>query len=434
MLGGGIFTVQNKVLPGAYINFVSAAGSSSALSGRGVVAVPLVMDWGPERNAFEMTSGEFQGDTRRLLGYTHDAEAVRNLREVFLHATKCIVYRMNAGEKAQNSLAVAKYSGTRGNDLKVVVAANADNAARFDVTTLLEGREVDKQTVNGIGELKDNYYLAWKREDALETTAGMPLAGGSNGGPVTGEDHAAFLAAMETYPFNILCCPVADDSTKALYVEFTKRMRDESGIKFQTVVYRKEDADYEGVISVENMVKGEGAEASLVYWVSGAEAACMVNKTNDNAVYDGEYGIDLAYSQQQLIDAIAEGKFVLHRVNGQPRVLMDINTLVSFTEEKKEDFRSNQTVRVLDQIGNDIAAVFNTQFFGKMPNDASGRVSLWNTVVSYMKGLSLIRAIEEVEAGDISVSEGESKRAVVVTFPVTPVNCMNQLYMTVMVR
>ena len=30
-LGGGTFTAQNKVLPGAYINFVSLAAANSAL-------------------------------------------------------------------------------------------------------------------------------------------------------------------------------------------------------------------------------------------------------------------------------------------------------------------------------------------------------------------------------------------------------------------
>lgn len=48
MLGGGSFTAQNKTLPGAYINFVSAANSSSALSERGIVAVPVELGWGPE--------------------------------------------------------------------------------------------------------------------------------------------------------------------------------------------------------------------------------------------------------------------------------------------------------------------------------------------------------------------------------------------------
>lgn len=61
MLGGGSFTAQNKTLPGAYINFVSAANSSSALSERGIVAVPVELGWGPEKQVIELTAEDFQG-------------------------------------------------------------------------------------------------------------------------------------------------------------------------------------------------------------------------------------------------------------------------------------------------------------------------------------------------------------------------------------
>ena len=47
-LGGGTFLVQNKVLPGAYMNFVSVAHASATLSYRGTATLPLDMDWGPE--------------------------------------------------------------------------------------------------------------------------------------------------------------------------------------------------------------------------------------------------------------------------------------------------------------------------------------------------------------------------------------------------
>ena len=53
-LGGGIFTAQNKELPGAYINFVSAASASAALSDRGVATMPLELDWGVEGEVFEV--------------------------------------------------------------------------------------------------------------------------------------------------------------------------------------------------------------------------------------------------------------------------------------------------------------------------------------------------------------------------------------------
>ena len=58
-LGGGIFTEQNKVLPGSYINFVSLAAANSALSDRGIATMPFELDWGIENEVFEVTSADF---------------------------------------------------------------------------------------------------------------------------------------------------------------------------------------------------------------------------------------------------------------------------------------------------------------------------------------------------------------------------------------
>lgn len=40
-IGGGTFTSQNKALPGAYINFISASRADAALSDRGSAAMAL---------------------------------------------------------------------------------------------------------------------------------------------------------------------------------------------------------------------------------------------------------------------------------------------------------------------------------------------------------------------------------------------------------
>lgn len=42
--GGGTWITQNKVLPGAYINVVSAGIASAALSDRGIATMPLELD------------------------------------------------------------------------------------------------------------------------------------------------------------------------------------------------------------------------------------------------------------------------------------------------------------------------------------------------------------------------------------------------------
>ena len=59
-LGGGTFITQNKVLPGAYINFVSLATASATLSDRGIATIALEMDWGAEDTVLEVTNGDFQ--------------------------------------------------------------------------------------------------------------------------------------------------------------------------------------------------------------------------------------------------------------------------------------------------------------------------------------------------------------------------------------
>ena len=431
MLGGGSFTAQNKVLPGAYINFVSAASAGAAIGERGVAAIPMVLDWGPEKTAFEVTAEEFQEKSREIFGYSYDDAAMVPVRELFKNLTKGIFYRLNAGAKAANDYGTAVYGGVRGNSLKTVIAKNIDDETKFDVKILFAGKEVDAQTVAEASSLKDNSYITFKKTATLAETAGMPFTGGTSGEAVTGEDYAAFLAKMENYSFQVLCCPSVDENVKALFAAFTKRMRDENGIKFQTVLYRYVKADYEGVISVEN--ETEELEPGLVYWTTGAEAACAVNKTTENKTYDGEYSIKADYTQIQLKEGIQAGRFLFHKVGSEIRVLMDINTLVTYTEEKGEDFSSNQTIRVLDQIGNDIASLFNTRYLGKIPNDAAGRVSLWNDIVTYGKQLTTLRAIEAVKADAITVDKGSSKRSVVVNFPVEPINCMSQLYMTVVV-
>lgn len=431
MLGGGSFTTQNKILPGAYINFVSVSAAKSMMSDRGVAAVPLVLDWGPEKAVVEVSAEEFQNHSFDIFGHAYEDPEMQPLRELFRCLKKGIFYRLNGGIHAANDYGTARYGGRRGNVMTTVIAKNINDSTKYDVKTLFAGKEVDRQTVAAPEELKDTEYVVFKKDAVLSETAGIPFTGGTNGDDVTGEDYAGFLEALEAYTFHVLCCPAADDAVKALFTAYTKRMRDEAGIKFQTVVYRYPQADYEGVISVEN--KAAEMEQGLVYWVTGAEAACEINRTNENRRYDGELTVDTAYTQLKLSEAVQEGKFMFHKCGDDVRVLMDINSLTGFTDDKGEDFGNNQTVRVLDQIGNDVASLFNTRYLGAVPNDASGRVALWNDIVSYNKELVKLRAIEAFDSKSITVDAGDSKRSVVVECPVTPINCMSQLYMTIVV-
>lgn len=432
MLGGGTFTAQNKVLPGTYINFVSVAKANAQLSERGICAIPMELNWGVDEAVFTVESEDFQKDSVKIFGYSYDAEEVRNIREVFLHAKTLHIYRLNSGEKAANTFATAKYSGTRGNDVKIVVQVNADDDTKFDVVTYLLNDKVDTQTVQTAAQLVDNDFVTFKTSENLEANAGMALTGGTNLSAVTGTQYQTALDKLESFSFHTLGCVSTTQQIKALFAAYTKRLRDEMGVKFQTVIFNYA-ADYEGIINVRNSVSDAGAqESSAIYWVVGAQAGCEVNKSNTNLTYDGEYSIVADYKQSELASAIKAGEFVFYKAGSQVKVLEDINSFTSFVTEKNSDFSLNQVIRILDQIGNDIAVLFSTRYLGKIQNNEAGRVSFWNDMVNYNKELEALNAIEQFESADVVVAEGADKRSVVVTNAVQPVCAMEKLYMTVM--
>ncbi len=383
-LGGGNFISQNKVLPGTYINFVSAAHASAALSDRGYAAMPLVTGWGIEDEVFTVTSGDFQKNSLEIFGYPYTHEKMKGLRDLFANASVLYAYRLDSGgTKASNTYAEALYGGTRGNSIRTSIQQDIDDETKWDITTYLDGEKVDMQTVSEPGELVPNAYVRFKTGFTLAAAAGEALTGGT-GGEVSGSSYQAFLDKIESYAFNTLGVVTTDGTVKKLFVSFNKRLRDEMGIKFQLVVYGYKEADYMGVVSVKNKCL-DGAykdkdgmaypdEAAAVYWVTGALAGCKVNASCQNRVYGGEYTVEAAYTQSELASAIKEGEFVFHMVNGSIRVLDDINTMVTVTDTCGEVFKDNQTVRVIDQLANDDAVLFNTKYLGKVPNDIASRI------------------------------------------------------------
>lgn len=434
-LGGGLFNIQNKVLNGSYINFVSAKRASLIFGDRGFAAMPLELDWGVEDEVFTVESSDFQKDSMKIFGYSYDHEKLKGLRDLFKNTKTLYAYKLNAGVKAANDYATAKYGGIRGNDLKIIIQKNVDDETKFDVSTLIDNAKIDVQIVANASELVDNDYVVFKKDATLTVTAGMALTGGTNGAAVTGLNYQTFLSKIEGYSFNTLGCTATTDEIKNLFIAFTKRMRDEIGAKFQTVLYDVANADYIGIISVKNRTTDENYPASsAVYFTTGIEAGCLVNKSCTNKKYTGEFTIEANYTQTQLINALKAGEFVYHKVGDDVRILDDINTYITYTEDMNSDFNSNQTIRVLDQIGNDIAVLFNTKYLGEVPNDGGGRISLWNDIVKHHQEMEKIRAIENFDPEVITVEKGETKKSVVVTDSVEPTNAMGQLYMTVIVQ
>lgn len=421
-LGGGTFSSQNKVLPGAYFQFISTKGARNVAGERGVAAIALELDWGEDNVIFDLTAADIQKNSMAMLGYSYDSEKLKGIRDILKHAKLVHVYKLTSGgEKASNTYATAKYTGVAGNSIKTVIASNVDNASAYDVSTYMGTTLVDRQTVTSPAELKDNEYVSFKKDAPLTKEAGVSMTGGTNAAADT-STHQAFLDKIESYPdVNTIGYSGTDESIKALYAAFAKRMRDEVGIRLQAVMHGYA-GDSIACVNVKN-------SADNVYWVLGVTAGLAGNESATNMVYDGEMPVKTDYTQKQLEAAIKSGEYVLHKVGSSVRVLEDINSLVTYTDDMGEVFSDNQTVRVIDTLADSIAGIFCTKYIGRVPNNASGRTSLWSDIVSICQQMVDMKALESFDSSDITVEQGTAKKSVVVNSAVVVINTMDKLYM-----
>ncbi len=432
-LGAGSFTSQNEVLPGTYINFTSPLLVSQEQSLRGIVALPRALSWGKLGEVFAVDNTEVSVKSEELFGKVYTDDEMLEIREVFRNANKAFVYRLGTGGvKAESAVATAKYVGDFGNNIFISVKNSVDNLGEFTVETYVNNNLVDAQNATSSAELISNAYVDFKGSE-LAVTVKSELTGGSNP-TVTGDDYLSFLNAIGDYSFNTLICPSSDDTTKNMFVTYTKGLYEESGANFQLVCHKVENVDHETVVSVENDTMEYKDKFALVYWVAGALAKAGVGESLTSKLYDGELTIDTDYSQSELSGLIKDGKFVLHIVNGEPKVLKDINTFISYTDTKGNDFSSNQTVRICMGLASEISLWFNNYYLGKVANDESGRTSLWNDICKILSNYQNERAIDSFTPESVSVNVGENKRSVVCSIEnLLLAGAMETLYMNVVI-
>lgn len=307
-MAAGTWTTQNKVRPGAYINFNTVPKAVGTVGDRGIVTMPVQMSWGESGKIITIEAGE---DLFTKLGYAITDTKLLLINEALKRANKILLYRLNTGVKASatsESLTItARYGGVRGNDITVKISVNVDNASKFDVTTLLSGSVVDVQTVENMSELKGNDWVVFSGTGTLTVTAGIPLISGADGS-ITNQNYVDYLAAVEIFDFNTMALPVTDNILKSTAVSFCKRLREDEGKKIQIVVENYPTADYEGAISVKNgVILSDGSTltpAQTVAWVAGATAAAQINESLTYSAYDGAVDVAPKYTNSQIIAAL----------------------------------------------------------------------------------------------------------------------------------
>lgn len=446
-MGGTWNGVQNKVLPGVYIDFTSDRGLGLTVSSRGTVAIAEAMSWGPVGTVQEIESG---ADMTAYTGYPITAVQNRFLNEMLKGTNrtaapnKILLYRLNGtgGEEATVTTgtltATAKYPGVRGNNITIVITELTEPEDNFTVDTVVDGRIVDSQMAATANTLTENDWVTFSGTGALTSTVGAPLIGGVD--PVAAAtNYTDFLTAIEPYKFDVLIYDGTESTVRDAMVAFIKRIAEENGVYAQLVASGLTDPDSRFVVNVASGVTLSDGTAltpqQVTWWAGGALAGAQYNESLTYATYPNAVDVSTKLTNSQLEQAITGGQFVLFADNNVVKVVQDINSLVTYTTDITEPYHKNRVMRLLNTIANDLQTQFSDNYIGVVNNNDDGRMMFKKAIVGYLLDLQQNGGIQNFDSeNDVEVLAGEDIDAIVVNIGLYVVDSVEKIYVRITVH
>ena len=450
-MAGGTFIAQNKVRPGAYINFKAVSAPAISVGARGVAAMPLATGWGA--NYIELYSTELQnGKSIAKVGCSFVDEEALLYRLILANTYKLLIARtdVEGGRKAEATIgdlkAEARYVGTVGNRLSIIVARVGETAF-YDVTTALDGIGKDTQRVDAISKLVSNDWVVFsdvaeEPPGSFTVSAGMPLTNGANGTETSASIGEA-IALLATKTFNVMGVMSSESEVKTLVKTTIKQLRENEGRKCKAVLLNSaglSGSDYEGIISCNQGYKtqdGEITAAQFIAQLTGLCAGAELGKSLTHAtIPDAIEVVGAPTSHDDIVSALKAGWIVLSQLNdGTVIIEQDINTLCNDLTNKDDSFKKNLIINTLDEIGNTIQLTWDKTYCGKVHNNATQRTNYKAALVQYFRQLESLELIQDFDKdSDIIIEQGENLDSVVVNWWVKPVDVMEKLYMTTYVN
>ena len=443
MAAGGTWTVQNKVRPGIYFKFRSKNQQNLTVGDRGKVTICEPMSWGPVGKVMEIAAGD---DLTPYTGYDITDAHNRFASMIFSGSnrtaapTKLLLYRPAAADSAKATgtiaplTATAKYPGSRGNDIVVIVTALTEPAGSFQVSTVVDGVVKDQQTGKTVADLTGNDWVDFSGTGTLVANVGTQLSGGKDG-EVNSAAYSTYLTNIEPYNFDSMLYDGEDATVKTAMETFIKRVNNEVGRFSQLVEANATNPDTRFIVNVcSGLVMNDGTTLTpkeAVWWVGGALSGATYANDLTNAAVPNAVDISPKMTHNQYVDAINAGKFVFNADDGTVRVEYDINSLVTYTSEIGEVYRYNRTMRLCNTIANDLYKQFAKSYVGIVDNTEDGRRQYKSAIVKYLDQIQASGGIQNFDGEtDVIVEAGEAKDAVLITLAIEAVGSTNKIYIT----
>lgn len=443
MAGGTFKEGIPKVRPGVYVNVKSGRLAGQTTGRIGTVLVPLVgYDWGPRGEFIEIVSAALDSALSKLgRSVQDDNDFMLMIRLAMLGAQRVLVYIPEGGTAATGTItlddgavtATAKYPGTLGNSLKVVSVANPISG--FDVSVYLGTDEVERfEQVTDLTSCVSE-YITFTGTGTLKAFASTSLSSGTDD---AAENTAVteFLDASEDVVFNCMAFPFDDEDLQAALLTKIKYIRENMGRKCQAVA-PDFAADYEGIINLVNGAVVDGKEVSAALacaFVAGASAGADYTTSNTYLVFPGATSIVGKKTNEEAEESVKKGEmFFSYDENGNVVIEYDINSLVTFTEEKTEDYRKNRVLRVYDTLANELRTTFAPNTFDNNANGWDAMEGIGKSILSVYEDDGAIQNVD-LDADFLVDRVKSSGDSTYINVAVQAVDAAEKIYFSVVTR
>ena len=439
--GGGTFNSFNKDLLGVY--YRSVDGASLKLANRGYVAMMFQdLGWSPD-GVYAVSASDFNRDGRYLyLADTKNSASFMPIREVAKNANVIWIYNSaSGGTKASNDYCTAKYTGSRGNNLNVVISQGAGSST-YDVELRITVSGVTEtvllyRSISSLANLPENNFVDWEADAVLTVTAGTPLTGGVDKTAVE-FPSASFLTNIVQYNFDVIVYASSNNTENMAFASWVKDMRDMEGRFIQGVAYNI-NSNYACMYSV-------AQSPSLCYWVAGIAARSNIKETIAAIPYDGENrNLIVNYSPYDIRQATQNGQLIFHDIergiNPEATVFAiydEITNLVTpSVNYEPAVLKQGVAFRVRDIIRKHIRNLWFTKYSQKV-HYLAARNGIKTDVLAYFDTLkndviqpvSTSEVVAEEPPPNADMDENLRKRSTSLSYPLSVLGFAGILYVT----
>ncbi|KNF10059.1 phage tail sheath protein [Gottschalkia purinilytica] len=210
--------------------------------------------------------------------------------------------------------------------------------------------------------------------------------------PNDATSYDSALNYLETTKFDYLVIPEIAEAEVTTISSWIKDCRDKKDIKVKAVLPHADNADSEGVINfATDDIKVKDKVYTAAQYCSRIAGILAGTPLNMSATYQVLPEVeDVSHLTKAEFDkAIDSGKLVLMNDGEKVKIARAVNSLVTTTQEKGEDFKKTLIVDKCDMWHDDVKRTVADYYLGKYVNNYDSKIILITAIQAYNDQLVL---------------------------------------------